>query len=1041
MNERINVIKTKEAFDEAILYLKGSTILTVDTETSGLDVWGEDKLCGIGLSIPGDIGFYFPFRHKASEMSLFAVHLQDESNLSLELMPQIFEILQDAQVLIGHNLKFDLAVLYSDGFEISDHHTLIDTITGARLYFPDKFQPLNLEAVSDKILGTADAQWKSAFKKYLKDNKWTNQYDMAPPDVLGEYCIEDCIHTLQLRDHFEEFIKETGQERIWEQESALLHVLWRMEKEGLYFDMEYCVNRLEKLHLKLSQLELEIHALVGREFEIRSFKQTAEVMDELGIPSPRLTPGGKPKWGVAELMTVSHPIAAKILEFRGIEKMRSTYFEPLLKWADHRQHPSFKPWGAITGRMSCVSPSLMNLSNKSQNLAHEEENEEVAEAIKAMLGARTGQVVDMTSASGNMSGGGSYASLISYAKKYEDSDDTISVRRLYIPPPGYILYCIDFSQMEMRVFADYVQDDELHKLLESEDFDFHSHVAKSVWKVDEDSSLWKFYRNLAKAINFGLIYGIGNEKLASQIQKSLEEAVEYKKEYFARFPKALKFIHQVRDVVNSRGYITNRFGRRYTIEADKAYTGVNYLVQGCVNSGTQIITKEFGPLEIQTCPRNITVWDGREFVPAVVLPSGEKQLCKIWLNRNYYLESSPDHKFLTINTKGNTKWKAAKDLKAGVDRVLLQDPIPSWALPLNIPKALSGRVYNAHNYCMTSLEDDPISMGEWLGRVASDGSIGGPTSLLVAEHEKDIYEKLKLTTLKIGEIKEWTRVNPPTQPMPLHHIEIHSKALSDQLRSIGLKTKIPDFVWRNSDLLKAYLRGMFDGDGCVMGETVSLCMGLNKNRKLKKKWAAEIQNALLMFGIRSSVNCSADAIHLGIDRRDIYKFRDQIGFLSARKIEKLNKISVKTNHPIKSIEISKLYGRAQKVKKVEISEDLVPMYDVCNTPRGQFSANGIIVHNSSADIVKSRMVAIDEYLKTKQTKMVVQVHDELIFYVKEEEELEVVPKLKELLEERQIKTYLPTTVSKGSPSWAEKKEMCVPCMNYKEECKCPSQKP
>lgn len=509
---------------------------------------------------------------------MFAEQEGNPVNLGDQRLKTLLTALNRPKRIIGHNIKFDLAVLYKDGFEITETQELVDTITAARMYFPDKYQKLDLGTVSDILLKTDN--WKGEFHAFLKKHKWHKNYDQAPADVVGEYCINDCKNTFRIYEILTSYIDKTQQNRVWDQECALLKVLWKMEKEGLYFDRTYCEDRLEKIKAKLYQIEQQIYALVGKEFDISSPKQIGEIMTGIGITSPHKTPTGQLKWGVAELLTINHPIASLILDYRGIEKMRSSYFEPLLVWEDDRQHPSFKPWGTVTGRMSCERPALQTLSNKSQDLAGEEDNPEVIEAIKAMMGARAGQVVDMTSAGGGQVGGGSFANLTSYAKKYEDTDTSVAVRRLYIAPPGYYLYCMDVSQMEMRVFADYVKDETLTKLLDDGSFDFHSYVVKEVWKIEEDSALWKFYRNLAKAINFGLLYGIGDEKLAAQIQKTKDEATAYKEQYFDRFPKARDFMNLVMSTVKTRGYIKNRFGRRYTIDPDKAYVGVNYLIQG-----------------------------------------------------------------------------------------------------------------------------------------------------------------------------------------------------------------------------------------------------------------------------------------------------------------------------------------------------------------------------------------------------------------------------------------------------------------------------
>lgn len=574
------LIQDKTIFSKAVEEIKNAPLVVLDIETDGLEIWVDKELCGIGVCLPylENKTYYFPFRHKEKELPLLS-HLLGELNLPIELLPILLKALKNVPTLLGHNIKFDLAGLYKEGYRVPDSQKLEDTLIGARLFFHDKFDSLSLENLTKTILGIDESNWKHTFKKYLKSNK-IKSYDWADVSLIAEYCERDTLNTYLSYQFLMRYVKETDQGKIYEQESTLLKIIFEMECTGLYFDRNYCVDRLAKLKHKIQTLSTDIYAVAGKEFDVNSVKQLNEVLTQLGIESKGKTATGNAKWGVSELMSIGHPISGLILELRGIEKMRSTYFEPILVNKDDRLHPNIKSWGTITGRMATTNPSVQNLSNKSQNLSYEEQDEEVLDAIKAMLGARQGQYVDMTSASGNIAGGGSLASLTSYAKKYEDTDDSVAVRRLYVPPAGYKLYCIDYSQMEMRVFADYVQDPHLHEYLEDRQFDFHSHVATEVWNVTEDSGLWKFYRNLAKAINFGLIYGIGDEKLASQIQKTVDEAKEYKKQYFARFPKALGFIESVRNVVTSRGWVKNRFGRRYYISSEKAYTGVNYLVQG-----------------------------------------------------------------------------------------------------------------------------------------------------------------------------------------------------------------------------------------------------------------------------------------------------------------------------------------------------------------------------------------------------------------------------------------------------------------------------
>jgi len=577
--------------------------MVVDIETDGFDLWNFNQLCGIGVCTSNEETFYYPFRHKMPERftMLGALFGDDMGNLPLDTMSGIFSALTHAEVIIGHNIKFDLVGLKKEGYQVPEHQVIEDTVSAARMYFKKKYDRLNLGNLVRSLFPEDSATgWKGDFGEYFKGLK-LNSYDEAAPAVLGAYCESDCLWTWRARNKLIEHIDLTEQRRVWEQEKLVTKTFWEMEQEGLYFDREYCLTRIPFLRKKLEDLSAIIYADVGMEFDINSSDQITEALGTLGIEAKfKSEKTGKPKWDTAELLSCGHEVGPKILEWRGIDKMRNTYFEPLLKWKDDRQHPSFKSAGTITGRVSCENPNLQNLSNKSIVLEGDKYDEEAVDAIKALMGAKGGGN-RMDETKGHIKTAGTFSNLIASTSMFEDNLGSIAVKRLYVAPKGFKMWFWDFNQMEMRGFSDYVRDESMFELLEDPDFDFHAFCAKQVWKVDETNPLWKFYRVLAKAINFGLIYGIGVDKLARQIQRTKEEAEEYKNQYFAKFPKAKNFMRKVQNTVKTRGWIKNRFGRRYWIDEEKAYVGVNYLIQGsCADIvknrmvASQALLKKFG---------------------------------------------------------------------------------------------------------------------------------------------------------------------------------------------------------------------------------------------------------------------------------------------------------------------------------------------------------------------------------------------------------------------------------------------------------------
>jgi len=166
-------------------------------------------------------------------------------------------------------------------------------------------------------------------------------------------------------------------------------------------------------------------------------------------------------------------------------------------------------------------------------------------------------------------------------ESYDDENkNQISIRRLFIPRPDYSLVSFDYSQMEVRVFMSYFRNEVIDELLNKDDVDFHGEAAKLAFNITEDDEQFKFYRQLAKGITFGTIYGIGRNRLAEQLKTTPKEAGLYKKKYFEGMVGSKDFFDKVVDIVKHRGWIKNKYGRRYLIDSNFAYKGVNYLVQG-----------------------------------------------------------------------------------------------------------------------------------------------------------------------------------------------------------------------------------------------------------------------------------------------------------------------------------------------------------------------------------------------------------------------------------------------------------------------------
>lgn len=564
-------IITNKTFQEELNKLKQvlevDPTIVVDVETNGLDSFGYNQICGIGLGEPNHKGLsqYYPIRHHQGE------------NLDWGLVEELISVLnQLVKNYIGYNIKFDLHFLEKEGLEVLSKK-LIDVIVMVRLIEHSDTKELALTPTGKRNYGEEAVAYDIETKKLLKSNKWNKDFSLAPPEMLGDYCKKDVLLTARIYTDYLNKIQKTQQLKIFELECDLTKVLYKMEQRGISIDKQYAKTTRESIISRLENVQQEIHTLAGQEFNISSPKQIGEVFNNMGIESPVKTPKGQDSWNEAALININHRMAGLIRQYRTIDKLRSTYIDPYLEV--DTMHTNFCNWGTATGRLSSREPNLQNIPRNHFKLVEPLLDDKGIQGMKDKIAAIVGQkgITMEDELSNDVLGTWSFIG----DESYDDNDKTqIAIRRLFIPRPNYTLVGFDYQQMEVRVFMSYFRNEIINAILNKDDVDFHGEAAKLAFNINEDDEQYKFYRQMAKAITFGTIYGIGNKKLSQQLGTTPKEAGKYKKQYFEGMKGSKDFFDKVIQTVESRGWIKNRYGRKYLINKDFAYKGVNYLVQG-----------------------------------------------------------------------------------------------------------------------------------------------------------------------------------------------------------------------------------------------------------------------------------------------------------------------------------------------------------------------------------------------------------------------------------------------------------------------------
>lgn len=405
----------------------------------------------------------------------------------------------------------------------------------------------------------------------------------------------------------------------------------------------------------------------------------------------------------------------------------------------------------------------------------------------------------------------------------------------------------------------------------------------------------------------------------------------------------------------------------------------NSQIQGCQLGDTLLNTKEYGIVKIKdVVDESLHVWDGKDWTRADIVYTGKKQLCHVKYHRGIEFNCSPNHKLLEVNTQSNEKFIDTQDLMNTKmkRRIRFNESYVKSDYVYKSERTTKRLAGNAHEYYLDNIGDS-YKIGIFLGRLASDGCLAYANKersyigLLVAEHEIEVLDVLKEITScwntydRIIGVREGR-----TQKLYWHNI--YSKTLANEIRTLNTRFDIPDVMFRDTEMLRGYLCGMFDGDGTIVNGTISLRFGKNHDYSTLLN---KIQLALAFFGVRSTwrQNKCDDSYTLCISRYDNKSFEKYIGFISNDKKEKLSKAqdTYRNEH---------IFGKCDLVDSVEITDEWVDMYDVCNTERGYYVANGFVTHNSAADMSKKALIKLngDGRLNALHAKPIIPIHDEVI---------------------------------------------------------------
>ena len=483
------------AFDAWMAKLQAAELVAIDTETSSLDEM-KAEIVGISFSVTPGEAAYVPLAHDYPDAP--------EQLPRDEVLARMKPWLEDAsRHKLGQHIKYDRHVFANHGIEVQGyvHDTMLQS------YVLEVHKPHGLASLAERHTGRSGIDYEDLCGKGAHQIP----FSQVVIDKAAEYSCEDSDQTLDVhRVLWPQLEADERLKFVYELEIASSETLYRIERNGVLIDAGALASQSHELGQRIVALEQQAYEIAGQPFNLGSPKQIGDIFfNKLGLPVIKKTPSGAPSTDeeVLEKLAEDYPLPAKILEHRGLSKLKGTYTDKLAQMAlprTGRVHTHYAQAVAVTGRLSSNDPNLQNIP------------------VRTAEGRR--------------------------------------IREAFVAPEGRVIASADYSQIELRIMAHISGDEALLRAF-NEGIDVHRATAAEVFGSTPDK-VSSEQRRYAKVINFGLIYGMSSFGLARNLGIDNTAAKSYIDRYFARYPGVKNYMDETRASAKERGYVETVFGRR-----------------------------------------------------------------------------------------------------------------------------------------------------------------------------------------------------------------------------------------------------------------------------------------------------------------------------------------------------------------------------------------------------------------------------------------------------------------------------------------------